>query len=414
MSAITPPRIMIAGKGKNGVAMTGMLSDINVLDLTTFLSGPYCTMILSDMGACVTKIETPSKGCATRKNPPFINGESAYFMSLNRGKKSLTLNLKSEQGKKIFLQLAAGSDVLVENFRPGVMKRLGFDYEKISGLNPKIIYASLSGFGNSGPYKHKGAYDMVIQGYGGIMSITGYPGGEPARVGYSIADLSAGLYGALAITGALHVRDKAGKGQYLDVSMFDCQVSMMENAIARYFATGTIPGPLGNRHPSIAPFQSFKSTNGYFTVAASTDEQFVNLCDAVGLANVKSDKRFLSKPDRVKNVEYIIEIFQKIFEEKPKEHWIELLERHDVPCGPINNVKEVVESPQVQAREMIIAMDHRKAGKVKMVAPPIKASLTPLCVQCPSPLLGQDTESILSQIGYSREAIGSFKANGVI
>jgi CoA:oxalate CoA-transferase len=394
--------------------MTGMLSDINVLDLTTFLSGPYCTMTLADMGANVIKIEAPPEGCPTRKNPPFINGESAYFMSLNRGKRSLTLNLKSEQGKKIFLRLAARSDVLVENFRPGVMKRLGFDYETISGLNPKIIYASISGFGNSGPYKHKGAYDMVIQGYGGIMSITGNPEGEPVRVGYSISDLSAGLYGALAITSSLHVRDNEGKGQYLDISMFDCQVAFMENAVARYFATGEIPHPLGNRHPSIAPFQAFKANNGYFTVTASTDEQFMNLCNAVGLTSLIGDRRFSSKADRVRNVEDIVDAFQERFAEKPKEYWIELLEKNGVPCGPINNVKEVVESPQVQARQMIIEMEHRKAGKIKMVNSPIKASLTPPSVRCCSPLLGQDTETILSEIGYSREEIDSFKADGAI
>jgi CoA:oxalate CoA-transferase len=393
--------------------MTGMLSDIKVLDLTTFLSGPFCTMILSDMGADVVKIETP-KGCATRQNPPFIHGQSAYFMSLNRGKKSITLNLKSERGRKIFFQLAAASDVLVENFRPGVMDRLGFDYKTVSEINPRIVYASISGFGNSGPFREKGAYDMVIQGYGGIMSITGSPGGEPVRVGYSVADLSAGLYGALAITGALRVRDKLGKGQYLDVSMLDCQVAFMENAIARYFATGEIPEPLGNRHPSIAPFQAFKSQTGYFTLSASTDEQFGNLCDAMGLAHVKNDKRLLTKRDRVKNVALINELFGKLFAEKPKEYWLELLERHKIPCGPINDVKEVVESPQVQARGMIVELDHEKAGRIKMAGPPIKASLTPPCAQGAPPLLGQDTDGILSQLGYNPEEIKVFKAEGDI
>jgi len=394
--------------------MKGMLSDIKILDLTTFLSGPFCTMILSDMGASVVKIETPSKGCATRQTPPFIQGESAYFMSLNRGKKSITLNLKSERGKKIFFQLAATSDVLVENFRPGVMDRLGFDYQTVSEVNPKIVYASISGFGNSGPFREKGAYDMVIQGYGGIMSITGSPGGEPVRVGYSVSDLAAGLYGALAITGALRVRDKTGRGQYLDVSMFDCQVAFMENAIARYFATGEIPGPLGNRHPSIAPFQAFQSQTGYFTLTASTDEQFMNLCDAVGLTHAKNDKRLSTKRDRVKNVALINELFGKIFAEKPKEHWLELLERHKIPCGPINDVKEVVESPQVKARGMIVELDHEKAGRIRMAGPPIKASLTPLCAQGAPPVLGRDTEGILSQLGYTLEEIKAFEAEGDI
>ncbi len=392
--------------------MTGMLSDIKVLDLTTFLSGPFCTMILSDMGAEVLKIESPPKGCATRQTPPFIAGQSAYFMSLNRGKKAITLNLKSERGKKVFLQLVAACDVLVENFRPGVMDRLGFTYQRLSEVNPRLVYAAISGFGNTGPFREKGAYDMVIQGYGGIMSITGQPGGEPVRVGYSVSDLAAGLYGALAVTGALRSRDRMGRGQYLDVSMFDCQVAFMENAIARYFATGEIPGPLGNRHPSIAPFQAFKSQTGYFTLTASTDEQFANLCDALCMPQLKADQRLATKRERVRNVALVNEIFGKIFAEKPKEHWIELLERHKVPCGPINDVKEVVESPQVDARGMIVEVEHKTAGKVKMAGPPIKASLTPLAVQGPPPLLGQDTDSVLAELGYSSEEIAAFRAVG--
>ncbi|MCL2669368.1 MAG: CoA transferase [Syntrophaceae bacterium] len=394
--------------------MTGMLSDIKVLDLTTYLSGPYCTMILADMGADVMKLESPGTGCHTRKNPPFINGESAYFMSLNRGKKGLTLNLKSKQGQEIFLRLVAESDVLVENFRPGVMQRLGFDYEQIAQVNPRIVYASISGFGSTGPDREKGAYDMVIQGYGGVMSITGYPGGDPVRVGYSIADLTAGIYSALAITGALRVRDRVGQGQYLDLSMLDCQLALMENAIARYFATGEIPEPLGSRHPSIVPFQAFKAKNGYFTVTASTNEQFGNLCDLMGIEEVKKDPRFLTIPDRVQNMDALVEILAKVFVQDTKEHWIELLEKRGVPCGPINNVKEVVESAQVQARGMIVEQDHPKAGKIRTVNSPINASLTPMAVKTPPPLLGQDTEKVLSRLGYGPSEIESFRAAGII
>ncbi len=395
--------------------MKGMLDDIKILDLTTNLSGPFCTMTLADMGAEVIRIETPAKGCWSRQAPPFINGESAYFMSINRGKKSVTLDLKSEQGKEILLKLATTVDVLVENFRPGVMKRLGLGYETISRLNPKIVFASISGFGNTGPWQEKGAYDMVIQGYAGVMSITGHPGEEePARVGYSVADLAAGLYGALSITGAIRARDRYQKGQYLDISMFDCQVALMENAIARYFATGKIPGPLGNRHPSITPFQAFKSSNGYFTVAASTDIQFNSLCDAVGLPDVKDDRRFLTKANRVEHGADIIAIFSTLFKQKPKEYWIDLLEKNGVPCGPVNNVQEVVESLPVQDREMVIEMDHPKAGKIKMAGSPIKSSLTPVSYRCPPPILGQHTEEILVSLGYSRDDIDSFKTDGVI
>lgn len=394
--------------------MTGMLGDIKVLDLTTFLSGPFCTMILADMGAEVIKVEAPQKGCATRKTPPFIRGESAYFMSLNRGKKSITLDLKSRQGKKILLQLAAGADVLVENFRPGVMKRLGLDHPTLSALHPKIVYASISGFGNTGPLREKGAYDMVIQGYGGVMSITGYPGGEPVRVGYSVADMAAGLYGAIAITGALRVRDRLQQGQFLDISMFDCQVALMENAVARYFATGEVPGPLGNRHPSIAPFQAFRSANGYFTVTASTDEQFGNLCDALGVEGFKSDPRFLTKTDRANNAQLLSDLFNRFFEGKTKEHWLQLLDGCNIPCGPINNVREVVESPQVKAREMILEMDHPAAGRIRMAGSPIKASLSPVAAVCPPPVLGQDTAEILSRLGYAPGEIDAFRAEGVL
>jgi CoA:oxalate CoA-transferase len=229
-----------------------------------------------------------------------------------------------------------------------------------------------------------------------------------------VADLAAGLYGAIAITGALRVRDRLQKGQYLDISMFDCQVALMENAVARYFATGKIPGPLGNRHPSIAPFQAFKSSNGYFTVTASTDEQFQNLCDLLEVPELKADSRFLTKSDRAKNAQQVSELFGCLFEGKPKEHWIGLLEARGVPCGPINNIREVVESPQVKAREMIIEVDHPTAGKVKMSGSPIRASLTPVATHCPPPLLGQDTEEILSGLGYGRAEINSFKADGVI
>ena len=394
--------------------MKGMLSDIKILDLTAFLAGPFCTLILADMGANVVKIEAPPKGDPTRQIAPFINGHSFFFLGANRGKKSVKLNLKSEQGKKILLQLAACSDVLVENFRPGVMKRLGLDYDKISELNPNIIYASLSGFGHSGPYKEKGAYDMAIQAYSGLMSITGYPGGEPVCVGYSIGDMGVGIYGAIAILGAIHARTIEKKGQYLDVSMLDCQVALMTNPIGRYFASGIIPGPLGSRHPTVSPHQVFKSKTGYFIVVATTDEQFRKLCDAVGLQDLKSDERFLSRADRIKHVDDINEIFGPLFEEKPKEYWMELLEKHNLVSGPINNIKEMVESPQVRAREMITEIDHPEAGRIKMVGSPIKASLTPVSVQVPPPLLGQDTECVLSQIGYSHEEISSLKSKGVI
>ena len=394
--------------------MESMLSGIKVIDLTSFLSGPFCTMTLSDMGANVIKIENPDEGCPTRQTPPFVNGQSAYFMSLNRGKKGVTLNLKDSQGKDILRKLLQDADVLVENFRPKVMDRLGFGYDEVVKINSRIIFASISGFGQYGPDSKKGAFDMVIQGAGGVMSITGNPGGDPVRVGYSIGDLAASLYAVIAIVGALRVRELTGEGQYLDISMFDCQIALLENAIARYNATNEIPGPLGSRHPSIVPFQAFKAQDGYFIVTASTDEQFKHLCDVVGLADLPQDKRFSTKPNRVKNREALIPILNDVLRKQTKEYWIRKLEENAVPCGPINNIKEVIESPHTKAREMVVTIEHPVEGALKTAGIPIKASKTPLSVQGPAPLLGKHTDMILSQLGYSENEIATLKNNKII
>lgn len=395
--------------------MTGMLADITVLDFTRNLAGPFCTMILGDMGANVMKVEIPPYGDDARKIGPFINGESTYFLSLNRNKRGMTLNLKSEEGKGIVRRLIERADVVVENNRPGVMNRLGLSYEDIKAIKPEIIYISISGFGQYGPYKDKGAYDMVVQGYGGVMSITGdQDDGKPVRVGYSIGDLAAALYAVIALLGAIHVRDRAGQGQYLDLSMMDCQIALLENAVVRYTTTEEVAKPLGSRHPVAAPFQAYKARDGYFIVAIANDRLFRTLCKVLDLERLYEDKRFAENADRVANIKELNAILAEVFEKKDKDHWTRLLEEAGIPCGPINNVQEVVNSPQTKAREMIVEVEHPLAGKIRLAGCPIKSSLTRSSVQGPAPTVGQDTETILREVGYTESEIESFRGKGVI
>ena len=394
--------------------MKGMLSDILVVDLTRHLAGPFCTMILSDMGANVIKIEMPPDGDDSRTGGPFIKGEAGYFLSINRGKKGITLDLKTEEGRGILRRLIEKGDVLIESFRPGVMERLGFAYEEVAKMNPCIIYASLTGFGQYGPFREKGAYDVVIQGYGGTISITGNPGGEPVRVGFSIGDIAASLYTAIAVLGALHVRDQTGKGQYLDIAMLDCQVALLENALMRYTIAGEIPQPLGTKHPALAPFQVYQAMDGYFTVCAPHDKQFDALCQVLGIGDVSKENRFASNRLRVENLEELNTILCGIFKQNTRAYWIDVLEKAGVPAGPINDMKEVVDSPQIKAREMIVEVEHPIAGKIRLAGCPIKASLTPCSVQGPPPVLGQDTERVLKLLGYTEDQIAYFRHKKIV
>jgi CoA:oxalate CoA-transferase len=392
-----------------------MVSDITVVDLTNNLAGPYSTMILADMGANVLKVEVPPHGDDTRTGGPFVNGESTYFASVNRGKKGMTLNLKTDEGKTILEKLIRKGDVLVQSFRPGVMEKLGFPYEKAAEINSRIVYASVSGFGQTGPYSKKGAYDAVIQGYSGIMSITGNEGDDkPVRVGYSVGDLAAGMFTAIAVLGALHVREQVGKGQHVDISMLDCQIALLENALARYMATGNIPKPLGSRHPVLAPFQAYKANDGYFMIAISNDKLFRSFCNVIEMPTLPEDERFKTNGLRAENITELNNILDGIFLKKPKQRWIDILEAAQVPVGPINNIKETVECPQVQAREMIVEVEHPKAGKIKMAGCPLKAALTPCLGKTASPLVGPHTDEILDWLGYSRNEATLFREKGVI
>ena len=354
--------------------MNGPLKNLLVVDLTRVLVGPYCTMILSDLGARVIKIEAPETGDDSRKFGPFVKDYSAYFMSLNRGKESIALNLKNEDDKKIFEKILAKADILVENFKPGTLEKWGFGWRQVKQKYPKLIYASASGFGQSGPLKELPAYDMVVQGMGGLMSVTGQPNSEPTRVGTSIGDITAGLFTAIGINAALYDREKTGKGMFIDVSMLDCQIAILENAIARYLSKNEIPKPMGSRHPSIAPFEAFKTKDSYIIIAAGNDKLFENLCKALNLGDLIDDKKYNTNSSRSENMDELKKILENKLKDNSTKNWVQTLEELKIPCGPIYNIKEAVENPQVEARNMIVKAYHKVIGDFKLAGNPIKMS----------------------------------------
>jgi len=354
--------------------MDGPLKNLLVVDLTRVLVGPYCTMILSDLGARVIKVEAPEIGDDSRKFGPFIENYSAYFMSLNRGKESIALNLKNDDDKKIFEKILSKADILVENFKPGTLEKWGYGWKEVNKKYPKLIYASASGFGQTGPLKELPAYDMVVQGMGGLMSVTGQPNTEPTRVGTSIGDITAGLFTAIGINAALYDRQKTGKGTFIDVSMLDCQIAILENAIARYLAKNEIPEPMGSRHPSITPFEAFKTKDSYIIIAAGNEKLFKNLCDVLQISEISTDERFSTNSLRCENVDQLKIILEEKLSLKKTDEWIKEMEQLKIPCGPIFNIKQAVENPQVQERNMIISSFHKKIGEFKSAGNPIKMS----------------------------------------
>lgn len=377
--------------------MAKPLEGVVVLDLSRVLAAPYTGMILADMGADVIKVERPGKGDDSRAYGPFKNGESVYYMSLNRGKRSMTLNMKSEEGKQILKDLVKQADVLVENFRGGTMDKLGLGYDVLKEINPRLIYSACTGFGMTGPYKHDPAYDVIVQGMGGIMSITGQEGGEPTKVGASIGDITAGIFSTVGIMIALYNREKTGKGQLVDVSMLDCQVAILENAISRYMNAGVSPKPIGNRHASITPFQSLKTKDGYVIVAVGNDTLWQKFCGLIERPDLAADPRFTTNPLRTENVKVLGEELNKTFQTKTMDEWLHILKEGGVPVGPINDVERVIKDPAVIAREMIVTTHHPIAGDVEMAGVPIKLSGTPGSVDAPAPTLGQHTREILKE-----------------
>ncbi len=395
--------------------MPGALTGIRVLDLTRVLAGPYATMVLGDFGAEVIKLEQPGTGDESRNFGPFKNGFSLYFMSVNRGKQSLTLDLKAPKGKEIFLELVKQSDVLVENFRPGAMKKLGLDYETLRQSQPSLIYAACSGFGQTGPYAQRGAYDMIIQGMGGIISITGEPKRPPVRVGTSISDITAALFTAIGVLSALRHRDRTGEGQLVDVAMLDGMVAILENAIVRHFATGEIPQPLGSQHPAITPFEAFESADGYIIIAIGNDSLWGKFCEHVERPDLVSDERFATNASRTANHDQLFPILTEIMRGRTTARWIEGLDAMDVPCGPINTIDKVVNHPQVLAREMIAKVSHEITGNVEVPGVPIKLSKTPGQVTTPAPALGEHTAEILMRLlAKSPETVDRLEREGVV
>jgi len=392
----------------------GALSDIKVLDLTRVLAGPYATMVLADLGAEIIKIEQPGKGDDSRAYGPYKNGESAYFMSLNRNKESLTLNLKAPEGKEILKRLVERVDVLVENFRPGTMEKLGLGYDVLKEINPRLVYASSTGYGQTGPYSQRPAYDAVVQAMGGIMSITGQADGVPTRVGSSVGDIFAGLFCAIGILSALHERESSGVGQFVDVAMLDCQVAILENAISRYEFTGEIPRPIGNRHPSIVPFEPFDTLTSPIMVAAGNDSLWGTLSDLMEL-DIPSDPRFITNPLRNENYLTLRPILAERFMTKTAEEWQAMFDKAGIPSGPINTVDKVVKNEQVLARDMILEVEHPVAGTTRIPGIPIKLSQTPGEIRMAAPVLGADTEKLLSQyLGLTSDQVAELREKQVI
>ncbi len=392
------------------------LSGIVVLDLTRVLAGPFCTMVLSDLGAEIIKVEMPGKGDDSRYFGPFKNGRSLYFLSLNREKKSISLNLKKEEGKKILKELVKHADVLVENFRPGTMEKLGLGYNELKKINPKLIYAASSGFGHSGPDSKKPAYDMLVQAMGGIMSITGWENTPPTRVGMSIGDITASLFTAIGINAALYQREKTGLGQKIDVAMLDCQVAILENALTRYQVDNIPPKPMGNRHPTITPFQAFKAKDKYFVLPIGNDNLWQKFCDVIKKPDWKTNEMFSTNDKRTKNYDILIPLLEELFAQKTADEWIKIFENAGIPCGPINTIDKVMKNRQVLSRNMIVEVNDKKAGKIKIAGNPIKMDFIEDSTERKAPPeIGEHNEEILKKfLNYTDEEIENLKKNGVL
>jgi crotonobetainyl-CoA:carnitine CoA-transferase CaiB-like acyl-CoA transferase len=396
--------------------LEGALSNIRVIDLSRILAGPYCTMLLADYGAEVIKIEQPGSGDGTRQwGPPWIGGESAYYMSANRNKYSLTVDLKTPEGRTIVTQLASRADVLVENFKPGGTKKLGLDYETLAADNPGLVYCSITGYGQTGPYRERPGYDFIIQAEGGLMSITGPADGEPHKVGVAIVDITSGLFAANAILAALHERERSGRGQFIDVALLDSQIGWLANVAHNYFAGNQPPRRYGNAHPNIVPYETFPTAGGYIALAIGSDAQFQHFCRAVERPDLWTDERFQTNAGRVNYRQDLVARLQALFRSRPTEAWLELLHSTGIPAAPINDIPTILGDPHVAERAMVQEVKHPRAGTVKLLGPVAKLSRTPALINRAPPLLGADTERVLrEQLGYSADEIESLRQAGAI
>lgn len=394
----------------------GALDGIRVLDLTRALAGPYCTMFLGDMGAEIAKVEQPGVGDDSRGwGPPFIGQESAYFLAINRNKKSLAIDIKSNRGAELVRRLACKADVLIENFRPGTMDRLSLGEAELRTLNPRLIYASLSGFGSDGPMKDWPGYDLIIQAWGGFMSITGRPDGEPTKVAVAIIDIVAGLMLGKAITAALFARERTGVGQRIDSSLLEAEVACLIPYGSDYLASGKVPGRNGNAHPNIVPYQSFNTADGYMVVGAASEGNWQRLCKAIQKSELADDSRFANNGQRVAHRQELIAILTDVFLQRDTASWIRLLSEAGIPCAPVQTIDQVFRDPQVLHRDMLLEIEHPAAGKVRMAGMPVKFSGTPASLRLPPPMLGQHSEEILNTwLAMRREEIAELKRKRVI
>lgn len=382
------------------MAASGPLSGITVVDLSRILAGPYCTFLMAELGARVIKVEPPGKGDDAREYGPFKNGVSTYFSSVNRGKESIALDLKADGDRRVFETLLGKADVVVENFRPGTMEKLGYGWETLHPRYPKLIYACASGFGHTGPNSKDPAYDMVVQGLGGIMSITGHPGQPPVRIGMSIGDIGAGLYTTIAVQSALLHRERTGETTKVDIAMFDCQLALLENAIMRYTVTGQIPGPLGARHPTITPFEAFATSDGSMIIAAGNDGLYQKLCAALGRKDLAEHADYKTNDLRNRNQAKLKAEIEEELKRKSTAEWIALIGQGGVPCGPINNVEQALAHPQVAARNMLVTVEDPKAGPLTLAGNPLKLSaFADPPTRPPAPALDQDRARILRELG---------------
>ena len=407
--------------------MAGPLGHVRVLELSRVLAGPWAAQTLADLGASVIKVEKPGAGDDTRTYaPPYArardgaeSGESAYFLSTNRGKRSVTIDFIRPEGQKLVQALAAKSDVVIENFKVGGLAKYGLDYTSLRALNPGLVYCSITGFGQTGPYSHKPGYDFMIQGIGGLMSITGepdgHPGGGPVKVGVAVADIFTGLYAAIAILGALSHRDRTGDGQHIDLALLDTQVAVLANQAMNYLVTGVAPKRLGNSHPNIVPYQVFAASDGHLIVAVGNETQFARMCEVIGRPELARDARFATNAARVNHREEIVAILREIFATRTMRHWLDALERVGVPCGPINTIADVFADPQVQARCLRLDLPHPATGSVPSVANPIRYSATPIAYRSAPPMLGADTDEILREtLGVTPDEIARLRKAGII